>query len=76
MHEVREFAEDREVAGQAERKYRPWCLCGWIGEWTDYGYLRTELDRLHAQSNRQFMEHLEGLRLKEPMNEWVFGDGT
>ena len=72
MHDVKEFGEDKSVGGIGQRRYRPWCACGWIGEWTDYGY-QQDLGRIRAAANKQFMRHLEVIQPYINMATRVFG---
>lgn len=61
MHEFRIFAIDSSRKGYPERKFRPWCVCGWLGEWTEE-MPRSGLGVIRAAAQKQFMEHLERLR--------------
>lgn len=69
MHEFRMFALDTTKKGYPERMLRPWCVCGWLGEWTD-PETRPGLKVLRAAAQKQFMGHLESLRPRTQL-DWV-----
>ena len=68
MHDVKEFAEDRQSGVVVERRYRPWCVCGWVGIWTSWAdanspfYNKERMSTIRAAANKQFMGHLEEIQ--------------
>lgn len=75
MHEFRIFAIDSSRKGYPERKFRSYCVCGWLGEWTEE-MPRSGLGVIRAAAQKQFMEHLERLQpyLENPMRfTWTGG---
>lgn len=63
MHEFRMFALDSMKSGSAKRSLRPWCVCGWLGEWTDEELRGQVVHILRAAAQKQFMGHLEGFAI-------------
>lgn len=78
MHEFRMFAIDSVKSGSPKRSLRPWCVCGWLGEWTTEEPRGYGISVLRATAQKQFMEsHLEPLQayLMQPSRVVTVGMG-